>query len=227
MTFELLPVLDIMLNLYQKPRSNDRFQEYLKILRGNTKDDLIMPIGGFNPMAKEHILDKLYELKALNAEAIIQDVAALLNEKKLIYTEKKYKIALNLSDDLMGGWTNRFTTDFDSKFKINALVKRQFCTPIFWTSESFNELLIRQRTFEFALRTIYWLEKPKPITLREFVEQEQFVIQNSPISEQMPLSDALKNFYLKHSESDNYHLIFNYFYGDDASNQLGFPLFEK
>lgn len=227
MTFELLPVLDIMLNLYQKPRSNDRFQEYLKILRGNTKDDLIMPIGGFNPMAKEHILDKLNELKALDAEAIMQDVAAQLNEKKLINNEKKYKIALNVSDDLMGGWTNHFTTDFDSKFKINALVKRQFCTPIFWTSESFNELLIRQRTFEFALRTIYWLVKPKPITLREFVEQEQFVIQNSPIYEQMPQSDALKNFYLKHSESDNYHLIFNYFYGDDASNQLGFPLFEK
>ncbi len=34
MTFELLPVLALMLNLYQKPRSNDRFQEYLKILRG-------------------------------------------------------------------------------------------------------------------------------------------------------------------------------------------------
>jgi hypothetical protein len=127
----------------------------------------------------------------------------------------------------MGGWTNRFTTDFDSKFKINALVKRQFCTPIFWTSEPYNELLIRQRTYEYALRTIYWLNKPKPNILREFVEQEQFVIQNSPISNQIPQSESQKNFYLKHSESDNYHLIFNFFYGDDASNQLGFPVFEK
>jgi hypothetical protein len=227
MTFELLPILDIMLNFYQKPRGNERFQEYIKILRGNTKDDLVMPIGGFNPMAKEHILDKLNELKTLSAEKIIQEVLEKLNEKKLIQNEKIYKIALNVSDDLLGGWTNRFTTDFDSKFKINALVKRQFCTPIFWTSESYTEHLIRQRTFEYALRTIYWLNKPKPNTLKEFVEQEQFVIQNSPVSIQMSQSESLKNFYLKHSESDNYHLIFNFFYGDEASNQLGFPVFEK
>lgn len=228
MTFEILPILDIMLNLYQKPRNNERFLEYLKILRGNSKDDLVLPIGGFNPMAKVHILDKLNELKALDIEKVMHLALEEFNKKiREDKNEKIFKVAFNVSDDLMGGWTNRFTTDYDSKFKINALVNRQFCTPIFWTSESYNVQLIKQRTIEFALRTFYWLEKPKPNTLKEHVEQEVFVAQNSLVPFQIPQLQAHKIFYKTHLESDNYHLIFNFFYGNEASDQLGFPVFEK
>jgi hypothetical protein len=227
MNFELLPILDLMLKFYQKPRDADRFQEYLKILRGNTKDDLVMPIGGFNPMAKDHVFDKLLVLKTLDVETIIQDVLDRLNEKMKGENKGNFKVAFNVCDDLLGGWTNRFTTDYDSKFKINALVKRQFCTPIFWSSESYDVDLIKKRTIEYALRTSYWLEKPKPNSLREHVEQEQFVIQNSTGFKQIPQLEKYKDFYTEHSESDNYPLIFNFFYGDEASQLLGFPVFEK
>jgi hypothetical protein len=227
MNFELLPILDLMLKFYQKPRDADRFQEYLKILRGNTKDDLVMPIGGFNPMAKDHVFDKLLVLKTLDVETIMQDVLDRLNEKMKGENDLKFKVAFNVCDDLLGGWTNRFTTDYDSKFKINALVKRQFCTPIFWSSESYDVDLIKKRTIEYALRTSYWLEKPKPNSLREHVEQEQFVIQNSTEFKQIPQLEKYKDFYIEHLESDNYPLIFNFFYGDEASQLLGFPVFEK
>jgi hypothetical protein len=226
MTFELLPILDIMLDFYQKPRNNDRFQEYLKILRGGTKDDLVMPIGGFNPMAKEHVLDKLNELKKLDAERIMQNVLLKLNENLACNNDVKYKVVLNLCDDLMGGWTSRYTTDFDSKFNINALVKRQFCTPVFWSSEFYSTHLIQKRTLECALRTQYWLEKSKPNTLREHVEQEQFVFQNSYESNQILQLKKKEKFYMKHSESDSYPLIFNFFYGNEASESLGFPVFD-
>ena len=68
MQFELLPVIDIMLDLYEKPRTAERFQEYLEVLQGGTKGDLVIPIGNFNPMAKEQALQKLIELKTLHAE---------------------------------------------------------------------------------------------------------------------------------------------------------------
>jgi hypothetical protein len=104
MTFELLPIMDIMFDLYQKPRTLDRFEEYLKTLQGDTKGDLILPIGGFNPMAKDHALEKLSELKELHAEQIIKDMLVKLNrelsEKK---TQSVFKVVLNLSDDLKGG----------------------------------------------------------------------------------------------------------------------------
>ena len=137
MTFELLPIIDKMLELYQKSRNFDRFQDYLNLLQGETKGDLAIPISGFNPMAKEHVLDKLMELKDLCAEQIIAETILELN--KTIIKEGSsdiFKISLTLADDLKGAWTNRFTTDYDSKFKLNALMNRHFCTPVFWTSEN-------------------------------------------------------------------------------------------
>jgi hypothetical protein len=227
MTFELLPILNTMIALYQKPLSSDRFQEYLKILSGFSKDDLVTPIGGFNPMAKGHVLDKLNELKNLNVEAIMQDVLMDFNQKKWLKNEKTIKVAFNLCDDLKGGWTNRYTTDFDSKFNFNALLKRQFCTPIFWSSEPYNVDLIQKRTLQYALRTVHWMQKPLPTTLREYVEQEQFVAHNCLPFSDIPQLKTLNDFYIKHSESNSYHLIFNFFYGNEASELLGFPTFEK
>lgn len=86
MTFELLPTIDVMIDLYEKPRTFERFQEYLKILQGDHKGDLSMPISGFNPMAKDHLLAKLLELKQLNAEKIIHDL--LIDMNKSVNTQK-------------------------------------------------------------------------------------------------------------------------------------------
>jgi len=43
----------------------------------------------------------------------------------------EFKVALNLSDDLKGGWTNHFTSDYDSKFKLKGFVNKNFCIPVF------------------------------------------------------------------------------------------------
>ena len=119
MTFQLLPTIDIMMKLYQKPRTFDRFQEYIDTLQGASKGGFALPISGFNPMAKEHALEKLQVLKELKAEAIIESVSQDLNKtEKHVYVNRDFKIALNLCDDAQGGWTNRFTSDYDSKFKI-------------------------------------------------------------------------------------------------------------
>ncbi len=229
MQFELLPVVDIMLDLYKKPRTTERFQEYLELLQGNTKGDLVIPIGGFNPMAKEHAFQKLKELKTLCAEALIQQTLDDVNKK--IAGENKdtvFKVALNLADDLKGGWTNRYTTDYDSKFAINALQRRNFCIPLFWTSEQFYPELIKTRTLQYACRTIYWLTHPKPKTLKDHVAQEKFVSKNAGILTEQKQTSSLESvaaFYTEHQHTDNYHIIFNFFYGDEASASLSFPRF--
>jgi hypothetical protein len=227
MKFELLPTIDIMFELYEKPRTVERFQEYLKTLQGDTKGDLAMPISGFNPMAKEHLLNKLTELRELKAEQVISETLAELNSKITSQSTDIFKVALNLSDDLKGGWTNRYTSDYDSKFKINALVNRKFCTPIFWTSESFTTELIKERTLEYVWRTVYWLQKPKPKTLRDHVEQEKFVVQRIDYKTPLQVVDlaAITLFYNNHQESDNYHIIFNFFFGDAASKSLEFATY--
>ncbi len=228
MKFEPLPTIDIMIDLYEKPRTFERFQEYLKILQGDIKGDLSIPISGFNPMAKEHLIDRLKELKNLGAEQIIEETLNDLNNRSFPKNlNRKFKVALNLSDDLKGGWTNHFTSDYDSKFKISGLFNRNFCIPIFWTSEDFTEYTIRERTLEYIFRTIHWMILPKPKTLKEHLEQEIFVANHTKNTGNFEKTDfnLLEKFYKEHNSSDNYHIIFNFFYGDKASASLEFPTY--
>lgn len=223
MTFELIPVLDKMAEFYEKPANFNRFKDYLKLLTGNTDNDLELPIGAFNPMAKEHVLQKLNELRDLKAEKIASETFKVLNQElKNVSHTKKFKVVLCLSDDLKGGWTNRYTCDYDSKFKLNALIARNFCTPIFWTSENFDAELIKQRIREYCYRTLYWLDKPKPTTLLDHVLQEQFVADKAGPNKSASIDHKfLSKFFDEYKSSEEYPILFNFFYGDNASVSLG------
>ncbi len=228
MTFELLPIIDTMLDLYETPRSFERFQTYLKTLQGDTKSDLALPIGGFNPMAKGHIIDKLTELKDLHAEQIMAETLVELSKKLPQQMHKHhFKVALNVSDDLYGGWTNRFTSDYDSKFRFGGLFNKKFCTPIFWTSEHFTETEIKKKAAEYALRTVYWFTNSKPITLQEHLLQEVFVAEQSGFGSKWQAKDTagIASFYNQHQQTEDYSIILNFFYGDEASKSLGLPIF--
>jgi hypothetical protein len=226
MKFQVIPVIDAMLELYQKPLAPARFRDYLKLLQGDTKDDLALPLGGFNPMAKEHARQKLQELKALDAEAIAAEVSQdLTKELALQQAGRVIGIAITLSDDLKGGWTNRYTSDYDSKFKINALLSRNFCTPVFWTGEHFSADMIRQRILEYAWRMVYRQSHEAPQTLQEHIAQEIFVAKQAPLPVHMAdeAITVVKALYQHYKDSDDYHTIFNFLYGSKASSSLEFP----
>lgn len=226
MTFELLPTLSAMYALYQKPRSVRRFQhDYLQLLQGNTKGDLVMPIGNWNPMAKEHLLEKISAMQALDAEGYLAHILQGLNSTLAReYGHRVIRVSICIADDLLGGWTNRYTTDYDNRFKINALLQRNFCTPIFWSSEDYDLEKIRLRTLAACYRSVYWLNKPKPQTLHEHLQQEMFVAQKTGLLLNKNQSPELQKLYTSFRDSDNYTLIFNYLYGDKASNSLSMPI---
>ncbi|MCE3296989.1 MAG: hypothetical protein K0R65_2703 [Crocinitomicaceae bacterium] len=224
MKFQLLPVLEKMHQLYQKPPGKERFEAYLSLLQGETKGDLILPIGGYNPMAKEHVFQKMERLIRMGAEYLVSESLEDINRKNEA-GDKLFQVAVNLADDLKGGWTNRFTTDYDSKFKINALVKRRFCTVFLWSSEEYSKELIQQRTREACYRTMYYASQRKPQCLTDFFRQERFTALKSGRKVKLEAEDRDKlEAYLKqHGESDDYHTIFNFFYGDQACESLSFP----
>ncbi|MDG2448018.1 MAG: hypothetical protein P8M34_00215, partial [Saprospiraceae bacterium] len=64
-----------------------------------------------------------------------------------------------------------------------------------------------------------------PLTLKDHVQQELFV-QNESINindvNELQDFEKLNRFYQKHSESKDYSLIFNFLYGDEASESLGY-----
>src|SRR4051812_29048824 len=51
-----VPLLAVQRELYDLPRGMDRFRKYLGVMTGGT-DDIVLPLGGMNPMGKHHVPD--------------------------------------------------------------------------------------------------------------------------------------------------------------------------
>lgn len=224
MEFQLLPVVDVMLELYQSPINADRFTKYMKILQGNTPGNISMPVTYFNPMGKEHVLKKLLELKELGLEEIMQETLSTINNTLTSYEDKNIKVSPALADDLGGGWTNRYTTDYDSKFNVNDMFKRNFCTPLFWVSEDYSVEKIKERTADYCYRAFYRSISPQPLTLKDHITQEAFVASHNTFKKNdEPLKNyaIINSFYHDHNDSSSYPTIFNFLYGDSASKELG------
>ena len=224
MQFRLAPILDQMENLYRLPRTGQRFSTYLSMLQGETKDDMIMPIAGYNPMGKDQVLEKLLALQNLGAERIVATQLDHINETIKHSGREDISVVLNLADDIGGAWTDRYATDYSSKFDLAALIKRNFCTPYFWTSEDFTSELIHTRTAEYVYRTYFQISHQRPRNLRDHFEQEIFVHDQIGHNESLSPHDFsdIAEFYQRHKQSEAYDLIFNFFYGDEASASLGY-----
>ncbi len=229
MKFVLRPILDKMEEIYQQPRTVERFQHYLSMLQGKSKKDMLVPIAGYNPMGSDQVLMKLRELKNINAEDIAQVELESINAQLDSKSNDEVEVVLNLADDLGGAWSNFYATDFASKFSLNALVERNFCAPYFWTGEDYTEALIQARVRDYVFRTLYWKKNGKLKSLKDHFEQEQFVQQNAKAIDTSNFDQLkfgkIKAFYQENQESDSYNLIFNFFYGDEACESLAYPTF--
>lgn len=214
-----------MLALYRSPANADRFTEYMNILQGNSPGDITMPVTFFNPMGKDHVLKKLMELQELNAEGLIEETLTIINNTATAAAiSGEINVSLALADDMGGGWTNRYTTDYDSKFNINDLLKRGFCNPVFWVSETYSVAKIKERTADYCYRILYRLTSPQPLTLEDHIQQEIFVARHNPFSPQdKPLCDfnSMDAYYNQYKEMSQPPTIFNFLYGDEACKELG------
>lgn len=223
MGFKVIPVLETIKGLYESPRNRDRFDKYLLLLQGPEKKDMILPISAFNPMGKELALEKINELIHLKAEALAGEIIRKLDQS--LENSREIGLALNLVDDIDGSWSERYATDYKSKFEFEALLKRNFCTPIFFTSESFSEELINRRTKEYLLRTIYWLKQGKPKTLKDCLAQE-LAVQKQIKPDETPTKTMdftdLETYLEVFGDSDDYNIIFNFFYGGEAAESLNY-----
>ena len=228
MKFEIIKLLHKINDLYKLPKGKERFAKYLYLLQGDTKNDLLLPIGGFNPMGNELASYKLGQLIKLKAEDVAQKELLRINASLKNDSNRIIQVGLNLVDDVEGSWSNYYTTDYTSKFEIEPLLKRNFCTPYFWTNETITEEMIIERVREYVYRTIFWITNRKPETLCEFMEQEIYVQinskENSHKLEERHFFE-LQQIYKKHINSTDYNLKFNFFYGDKVSKLLAYSFY--
>jgi hypothetical protein len=143
MLLDYVPLLQTQRELYNMPRGMDRFREYLRTMIDPVAQDLKLPLVAMNPMGKEHLpefLDRLIEFGADGVAAqATAAVAATLREEPGIFN-----VCLVVSDDLKGGWTNRFTSEFVHRFHETPYYQRGWITGVLWTSETYNAAKVRE-----------------------------------------------------------------------------------
>jgi len=147
-------LLQIQRDLYRMPRGMDRFQAYLRTMVDANTGDLELPLSAMNPMAKDHVPALLDRLLELHADEVGEAAVAMAREE-MKDVSGQFKVGLVVSDDLHGGWTNRYTSEFSHRFEESALYKRGWIVGVLWSSEMPTETAVRDEVLTAVYRAAY------------------------------------------------------------------------
>ena len=204
-----LPLLKVQRELYAQPRGLPRFHEYLARMIGGD-GDLRLPLTAMNPMGKDHLAKLLDGWLALGAEDLAQSaVASAVSD-----APGKLQVGLVLADDVAGGWTNRYTTDFSHRFESQALLKRDFAVALLWASEEPRKEVVAREVLLSIGRAVWQRTRGLGRTLRDLLEQEQFAFRFAG-EESKPMQS-------QHLDAADAPTLFAALYGDAAAVSLGY-----
>jgi hypothetical protein len=224
MQLEYVPLLKVQRELYGLPRGMERFQAYIETMVDAETRDLKLPLVAMNPMGKEHIPKLLDQYLAFDADGLaaqaVEEVAA-----ELAHLSGEFKVTLVLSDDLMGGWTNRYTSEFAHRFQPQAYFKRGWCVGLLWTSETPTLKNTREEVLTTVYRSANIQGSGFPFTLREMLAQEGDAMARAGCT--VPLLDADDLAYTEeviapYLDTKDYPTIIVCLFGDEAAKALGY-----
>ena len=228
MRLSFLPLLQIQRDLYAKPRGMERFREYIKTMTDPETGDLALPLVAMNPMGKDHIPALIDEYIALGAEKIATEAIDSVRGGGSLEppSSREYKVGLVVSDDLKGGWTNRWASEFGYRIEGAAITKRGFITAILWTSEPASAVRVRDEVLTCIYRVEYLQTHPAPKTLREMLEQEGYATARAGCTS--PSLDAEDLAYTRtvlepHLDAHDRATVIACLFGDPAAHALGYP----
>jgi hypothetical protein len=218
-----LPVLRTLRELYAQPRDMARFHHYIAELTGGG-NDVVLPIGMANPMAKEHALASLDQLLAVGAEEIGADAAHEAERRLGDVRTAEIKASIVLADDVGGGWTNRYTTEAMVRFPSRGALKRPFATALAWTSESPTPEQLRREVLAAIFRVAYQQRFGLAVALRDRLRQEGLAaafagVRPSFSDQQLERARGIID---NLGDDPPYPTTFAALYGDVAAEQLGY-----
>jgi len=229
MKLSFLPLLQVQRDLYALPRGMERFREYIKTMTDPETGDLALPLVAMNPMGKDHVPALIDAYIALGGEKIAQDAIDAWRATAVASrspAEREYKVAVVVSDDLKGGWTNRWASEFSHRFESGAFLRRGFITAILWTSEPASASHVRDAVLTSIYRAEYLQTHPMPKALRSMLEQEGYAMARAECA--TPALDADDLAYTRtviapHLDANDRATMIACLFGDAAANALGYP----
>ena len=186
MKLEYVALLRLQRELHGIPRSRGRFRHYLRTISNEDGTGLELPsLLHMNPMGKDHVTALLDALLALDADGI---AARAVAERSVQLTGEpgNFKVALVIADDLMGGWTNRYATEFTVRFRcgppapadlrLPRWLKHFWVNGVLWSSETASERAAREAVLTAVYRAAYVQRHGAARTLRDMLAQEGYVM---------------------------------------------------
>jgi hypothetical protein len=235
-----LPLLQIQRDLYAMPRGMERFREYIKTIRDADTGDLALPLVAMNPMAKDHIPALIDEYIALGAERIAEEsidawratastfaLRAPADKKALALQTREYTVCLVVSDDLKGGWTNRWASEYGHRIEGAAISTRGWLTGVLWSSEPASAASVREAVLTTIHRAEYLQTHNPPATLREMLDQEGYAMARAGCTTPSLEADDLaytRSVLAPHLDAHDRATVIPCLFGDAAANALGYPL---
>jgi hypothetical protein len=226
MNIEFVPLLQIQRDLYGLPRGPERFSAYLKTMVNSDGTDVrLPPLVAMNPMGKNHVPELLDLLLAMDAETAAARASAEA-ARRLAGVPGDFKLGLVVVDDLMGGWTNRYFSEFFHRFEGPSAYKRGWIGAWIWSSEAPTLQAVREEVMGVIFRAAYVLEHGAALNLANMLVQEGHVMAMAGCSE--PTLDAADLDYTRqvlqpHLEATDLPTLVPCLFGDPAAYALGYP----
>lgn len=225
MRLKYVSLLQTQRDLYQWPRGFARFQEYLRKMIDASTGDLKLPLAAMNPMGKEHVPAFIAQLLAMNADAVAMD--ALEKAREELQNEPgEYQVCAVVSDDLKGGWTNRYAAEFGYRFQQQAYYKRGWIASILWTSETYTPERIRAEVLASVFRAVYVRRNGLACTLGEMLAQEGYAMHAAnATTPRLETEDFVytREVLAPYLERADRPTLIAALFGDVAAQQLGYP----
>jgi hypothetical protein len=222
MNLTFVPLLRVQRELYAMPRGMERFREYIKTLTDAETGDLALPLVAMNPMGRDHVPALIDDYLALGAEEIGEDAVRNAAAK----AAADFKVALVVADDLKGGWTNRWASEFSHRIEYAAITKRGWLVGILWTSEPASAQNVRDAVLTSIYRAEYLQAHAPPETLGEMLEQEGYAMARAGCATPQLDDDDLaytRSVIKPHLGATDRATVIACMFGDPAALALGYP----
>jgi hypothetical protein len=172
-------------------------------------------------MAKEHVPALLDAYLALGADAIASAAIARANADG----EGSFRVALVVHDDLKGGWTNRFATEFSLRFESGAMRKRGWIVAPLWTSEEPSPAAVEAAVLAAVHRTAFIVRNGEAATLGARMQQEGEALHRAGARVGLDAEELAytREVLAPHLDSASMPTTVVALFGDVAADSLSFP----
>ena len=224
MKLEFTPLLQVQRDLYRLPRGWERFRAYLQTLVDPESKKLQSPLSVMNPMGKDHVPALLDQYLEFDADGLAARAVAEA-EPRLAGVDGEFRVALVISDDAMGGWTNRYSSEFNARSGSKPLHKRGWITGMLWTSETPSAQATREETLTAVYRVAHIQQHGFAVTLRQLMAQEGYAMAMAGCLKPSLDDDELeysRELIAPRLDTKDYPIIITSLFGDVAAASLGY-----